>query len=253
MTDASTPAVPPSKPIWTRWWMIVIYVIVGLGIIGSLGGDDDDPLAGAPTTTDTVASDTTEPSSTTTETVETTTTGTPTTSLPPTTTTTVPERVPAFGDGIQEVGVDIPPGIYETGVLGEDDLFDGCYWERLAGFSGEFDEIIANENATVHAMVDIMGTDVGFNSDCGGWYVVEPLEEPLTTIPPGMWAVSVHIAAGQYGAPGGDSCYWERLSGLSGELDDIIANDLPTGAAIVEIAASDVAFSSSGCGEWTLR
>jgi hypothetical protein len=43
------------------------------------------------------------------------------------------------------------------------------------------------------------------------------------------------------------------LSGVSGELDDIVTNDLPTGRAIVEIAESDFAFSSRDCGEWTPR
>lgn len=47
-------------------------------------------------------------------------------------------------------------------------------------------------------------------------------------------------------------CYWERLNGTGGELQDIIANNISEGTSIVEIAASDVAFNSSGCGTWTL-
>lgn len=47
------------KSIWTRWWMIAIYAIVGLGVIGNLLGGGDD--AAAPATTPSVAAPT-EPS-----------------------------------------------------------------------------------------------------------------------------------------------------------------------------------------------
>jgi hypothetical protein len=50
----------------------------------------------------------------------------------------------------------------------------------------------------------------------------------------------------------GGLCYWERLSGVSGELDDLIVNDLPNERALVEIVASDYAFNSEDCGDWTL-
>ena len=44
-----------------------------------------------------------------------------------------------------------------------------------------------------------------------------------------MYIVGRDIAAGIYaGNPGsedGDSCYWKRLSGASGEFGDIISND----------------------------
>ncbi len=41
-----------------------------------------------------------------------------------------------------------------------------------------------------------------------------------------------------------DSCYWERLSGLSGDFDDLIANDNANGSYYVTIDASDVAFTT---------
>ena len=68
-----------------------------------------------------------------------------------------------------------------------------------------------------------------------------------------MWVLDIHVEAGRYEAPGGETCYWERLSGFNGDLNNIIANDLPIGGAIVEISASDAAFNSNGCGEWTRR
>lgn len=47
-------------------------------------------------------------------------------------------------------------------------------------------------------------------------------------------------------------CYWERLSGFGGQLEDIIANGNPSGQAIVTIAPTDVAFKSQRCGTWEM-
>ena len=74
--------------------------------------------------------------------------------------------------------------------------------------------------------------------------------EPAAQFGDGVWIVGEDIEAGVYRNDGGSLCYWERLSGLSGEFGDIIANDLPEGQAVVEIASSDTAFSSQGCGTW---
>lgn len=67
----------------------------------------------------------------------------------------------------------------------------------------------------------------------------------------GTWVIGEDVEPGVYSNDGGGMCYWERLSGLSGEFGDIIANGLPDGQAVVEIAGSDTAFSSQGCGTWT--
>lgn len=74
----------------------------------------------------------------------------------------------------------------------------------------------------------------------------------LTTFDPGLWLVGSDIQPGTYRATDLDGCYWERLSGLDGSFDSIIANDFldESGQALVEIAGSDVAFSSEGCGTW---
>ena len=48
----------------------------------------------------------------------------------------------------------------------------------------------------------------------------------------------------------GSTCYWERLSGLSGSEADRIENDFIRGQAIVEILPTDKAFKSQGCGTW---
>ena len=72
----------------------------------------------------------------------------------------------------------------------------------------------------------------------------------MTTIPEGKWVVGTHIRPGTYQAPGGNDCTWERLSGVSGTPEEIIATDQPAGEAVVEIDPSDFAFNSVGCGEW---
>jgi hypothetical protein len=48
-----------------------------------------------------------------------------------------------------------------------------------------------------------------------------------------------------------DGCYWARLKGFSGDLDDIIANSFGNGYQVVTIKAADRAFESSGCDLWT--
>lgn len=80
---------------------------------------------------------------------------------------------------------------------------------------------------------------------------------PATTFGPGLFVVGTDIEPGTYKATvPGDSggCYWERVSGLGGELAEVIANDgVAAGDTVtVEIDPSDVGFASDGCGTWTL-
>ena len=74
----------------------------------------------------------------------------------------------------------------------------------------------------------------------------------------GTWRVGPDIKPGIYRtippsqSPGGiPGCYWARLSGLSGERSEIIVNQTSANPVQVEIKASDVAFRSIGCGEWS--
>ncbi len=82
-----------------------------------------------------------------------------------------------------------------------------------------------------------------------GWDV--PANE---TILDGTWRVGEDIQPGIYRTippEGLGGCYWQRLSGLGGEINDIIANDLTDSPAQVQIKASDYAFSSEDCGTWS--
>ena len=161
----------------------------------------------------------------------------------------VPPGESTFSGGTQVVGVDIAPGTYATS-----DTSQGCYWERLTGFSGELDDIITNEFTFDTTIVTIDASDVGFSSSgCGTWVPVQDTypSSPTTTFGPGSFVVGLHIAPGTYVS--GDTsqgCYWERLTGFSGELDDIITNEFTFDRTIVTIQPGDVGFSSSGCGQW---
>ncbi|QSE93877.1 hypothetical protein JWS13_37395 [Rhodococcus pseudokoreensis] len=75
----------------------------------------------------------------------------------------------SFGDGDYIVGVDIAPGTY-VGSGTVDDIM-GCYWERLSGTSGEYEDIIAMDYThSPKVIVTIKPTDVVFSStDCGTW------------------------------------------------------------------------------------
>jgi len=162
-----------------------------------------------------------------------------------------PDPGPAgFPDGTYQVGVDIAPGTYRN-----TDSSELCYWERLSGFSGELDDIIANGVSSVRQIVTIAPTDVGFASRrCGRWV---PDDTPLTSSPTapfgdGMYRVGRDIAPGLWrNSDSSDFCYWERLRGFSGELDDIIANEFSDAQQTVRIKPTDVGFSASRCGTWT--
>jgi hypothetical protein len=48
----------------------------------------------------------------------------------------------------------------------------------------------------------------------------------------------------------GNSCYWERLSGLGGGLDELLASAGVPGPTEVVVPPTDAAFRSFGCGAW---
>ena len=78
--------------------------------------------------------------------------------------TTPPPTIPGFDDGTFLIGSDVQPGRYIATQL------ESCYWARLKDASGSLDAIIANDNATGQAIVDIAPTDALFESSgCGRW------------------------------------------------------------------------------------
>jgi len=180
----------------------------------------------------------------------------PPTSTPIATATSLPTAIPApapitFGAGTYLIGSDIPARTYRTRSPA-----DGCYWERLNGLGGTLSEIESNDFTNGVSVVTISASDVAFRSSrCATWTsdlspITSSPNAPLTLS--GTVIVGVDIAPGIWRSAGGDGCYWERLSGFSGSLVDIEANDFTTGGpVVVQIAASDKGFSSNRCGTWT--
>ncbi len=98
--------------------------------------------------------------------------GTPTATLP-----TVP--LTAIPDGTWLVGQEVTPGIYAA-PGGEQ-----CSWERLSGFGGTADEIIASASGAVRPIVEITETDRGFATrSCGAWTLIAVETEPAPPATP---------------------------------------------------------------------
>jgi hypothetical protein len=145
--------------------VVVLFVGIGIGAATPPEDADRDTETAAADETTTTAEDA-ESTSTSTTTERSTTTIEPSTTTTPTTQPPEPPPGPAttFGDGTFVVNQDIAPGTYRT------EGGEYCYWERLNGFNGSFDEIIANDLPTGPSIVTIEPTDAGFTSDgCGTW------------------------------------------------------------------------------------
>jgi len=79
--------------------------------------------------------------------------------------------------------------------------------------------------------------------------VVDESEPSQKEYGAGMYIINDDIEPGIYRSEGGVT-YFERLAGLSGELDDILANEAsPSGPVYVEIKSTDVAFKTEGGGK----
>lgn len=266
-TDARRTEAPEAVPFYRNPWslaMLALLIIAFLGWVTFFGGNEGGAVTTTTTpvdttvpveTTTTVSESSSTISDTTTTVAETTTTIADTTTTAEATTTTVGvDREPVFGDGLFEIGVDVAPGIYETGDIDTGFLGfgGGCHWERRSDASGDEEAIIAERTREGHEVVEIKQSDAFFDSsDCGDWFEIEALDEPLSSITTGTWVVGVHVQPGTYRAQGGDDCMWERLSDASRDPDSIIETQESPDPVSVEILDSDVAFSSIGCGDWT--
>jgi hypothetical protein len=160
--------------------------------------------------------------------------------------TTIPAFT--FSDGTRRVGSALPPGTYRTR-----SNVSGCYWERLSGFSGGFEDILANEFTNAHTVVTIRPSDAGLRNDGCGTFTANL--SPITTsrtaaFGNGTWIVGTDIAPGIWRSVGGSGCYWERMAGFSGDFDELTANDFGSSYPVVTISASDRGFKTQGCSNW---
>src|SRR5690606_3576068 len=129
----------------------------------------------------------------------------------------------------------------------------GCYWERTSGFSGELDDIIANEFTSNRTVVTIAPTDRGFSSSGCGTFTANLSAVTTSRTAPfadGTYIVGTDIAPGTWRGTGGSGCYWGRGSGFSGELGDVSANDFGSSGPVVTITSADRGFETDGCGSW---
>jgi len=223
------PPQPPQKK--RRLWLWIVGAIAVLLVIGMFnavasggGGANSAPASATPTQAVSSSQSTRAP---------------------------VPTPAPSFahfGDGTYIVGKDIRPGTYRTrqGLA-------GCYYARLKGFGGTVDDIIANENTDDAAIVTIAASDKGFEStNCGTWTKdLSRITGSKTRFGDGMYIVGTDIEPGVYKSSGQNGCYYARLSGFAGTIDDILANNNADSSAIITISASDKGFQSTRCGTWT--
>ena len=91
----------------------------------------------------------------------------PTATFTPTPTPTMtPTPKVSLDPGMYQVGIDIQPGIYAGKPGTGPRVVNTCYWERLSGVSGEFDDLIADSIAIGQFYVEILPTDKYFKVDC---------------------------------------------------------------------------------------
>lgn len=160
-----------------------------------------------------------------------------------------PTKALTFGNGVHQIGPNLPAGTYRTRSNSS-----GCYWARLSGFSGELNDIIANNVSDSRVVVTIGAGDAGFESDnCATWTndLSAVTSSPTAPFGDGEYIVGTDIAPGTWTAPGGPDCYWQRESGFSGGFDSIIANDVGVTTPVVTIDPTDAGFTTEDCGTWT--
>jgi hypothetical protein len=162
----------------------------------------------------------------------------------PTDTTAPPERVPAatVPPGVHEVGpTGLPPAVYVA-------AGDLCTWERR----DDAGEVLATDTGSGQTLVELRPTDATFVSSegCGWWSALAADTPRLDEIGPGTFAVGRQLDPGRWRSDGPDLCYWERLSGLTGTLGEVLASGTAPGPAEVQVLPTDVGFGSLGCGTW---
>lgn len=76
---------------------------------------------------------------------------------------------------------------------------------------------------------------------------------PVVSFGNGVRLVGAGLPHGRYRSVNGPtaSCYWARLRDTTGSGASIIANSIGAGPRVVEILASDYAFESSSCAQWS--
>ncbi len=86
----------------------------------------------------------------------------------------------------------------------------------------------------------------------GGLAWPAPVAARAAPIFNGTYRVGRDIAPGTYRVRRpAHACYWARLSGFSGKVTDVKANDFGSGFMVVTIRRHDKGFQTSHCGRWS--
>jgi hypothetical protein len=232
-----TPSQPPAKKKRSKLGigcLVVIVLIVLIIIISAVNSGNNSAKTDTPAAT-AVATTTTSKS-------------VQQSDVKPTPTAKPKPAFASFGDGMFQVGKDIKAGTYRTRTGSVN-----CYYSRLSGFTGALDEILANDNTSAPAVVTIASSDKGFQSTgCGTWTAdLSQITKSKTSFGDGEYIIGTDIEPGTYKSSGSANCYYARLSGFGGTLDEVLDNNNTDTAAIVTIAAGDKGFQATRCGTWT--
>lgn len=120
------------------------------------------------------------------------------------------------------VGTDIAAGTYRG--------LNCRYWARLKDASGDFDSILANGNVAPDELltVTILSSDYAFNNSCASLQPIASVAAAASSNSSsvfGILAVGKDIQPGTWRGTATGHCYWARLSGFTGDFEDILAND----------------------------
>lgn len=73
------------------------------------------------------------------------------------------------GDGVYEVGADLPAGKYKTAGADEGQLFVNCYYARLKHNDGSVGDILQNNNVKGKATISLKVGEYFQTTGCQGW------------------------------------------------------------------------------------
>jgi hypothetical protein len=142
--------------------------------------------------------------------------------------------------------VAVSAGLYTTTAT------PGCSWTRqdtshtiIGGYEWP--------DGAAHVYAEVKDTDSYFaSSGCGTWTEVRASDPPhLLTVGNGQYRIGFDIESGQYTAPGGSACYWERDLNFGSEPASVLDYSYGDTHPVIDLAPADVGFTSEGCGTWT--
>ena len=162
-----------------------------------------------------------------------------------------------FANGTWGVNIELQPGTY----VAKAPTSSYCFWSRMASLKGEPQDMIGSDAVPNHAVMTVFDSDAGVYSDgCGTWNRVNTEttieHQPATEFSDGVYIVGSDIAAGVYRADRadpGETCYWSRISGFTGDHFERISLYASKGPAIATILSTDLGFRSVNCGNWRLE